>query len=323
MKIASFLHVVRYILCLSPFTGRAAQNLRPRACKKVDGRQILGKAAINFTRPTIITNIMTTLFPSAGAAWQEAQLKRQFSKESVTCHHLGGGSCYDFNGNLVVQYEQPVRLTKVLQRLIPFQWDGVYPDIPKNLFILDHHPIVKKLVASVVNDSSPVPILRKVLDSLHTPRMEALSLGREGQWNHMHRHEENLSVQMAGRKGWVMLPGKNMPKKLISRTTPEVINEDAEPGSFDQTSLCRYVMSCERWAEFADADPNAMCQPEMLEGAKREYAVSRYKGFACTVEQGEALFVPFGWWHGTCNLDTWNAGFTFISRALKRDLEEL
>ena len=32
----------------------------------------------------------------------------------------------------------------------------------------------------------------------------------------------------------------------------------------------------------------------------------------CVVEAGESIVVPHNWWHGTCGLGAWNAGFTFI-----------
>ena len=34
----------------------------------------------------------------------------------------------------------------------------------------------------------------------------------------------------------------------------------------------------------------------------------------CSLREGDAVLVPYAWWHGTCNLHNWNAGFTWFVR---------
>eukprot|EP00746_Dinoflagellata_sp_MGD_P117952 gnl/MRDRNA2_/MRDRNA2_53949_c0_seq2.p1 gnl/MRDRNA2_/MRDRNA2_53949_c0~~gnl/MRDRNA2_/MRDRNA2_53949_c0_seq2.p1 ORF type:complete len:234 (+),score=52.36 gnl/MRDRNA2_/MRDRNA2_53949_c0_seq2:1-702(+) len=34
----------------------------------------------------------------------------------------------------------------------------------------------------------------------------------------------------------------------------------------------------------------------------------------CTVQESEILLLPEGWWHGTCNLADWTAGFAYFGR---------
>lgn len=313
VALSTLLQLAMFRVCVSRTQGRDDQKNGARVCQRVDGRKLVGRDAIKFAKPTVITNILNGTFPAAGAAWKEAALKRRFAKDSITCKQLGGSCCFDFDGNQAIPDDKPINLASVFPRL------GIQGDLPGNLFVLDHHPAVKRLVDTVVNDSSHEPVLTKALESLRTPRSTPLSFGREGQWNHIHRHEENLFLQMTGRKGWVMFPGKNIPKRYIKPDLPEVLNEEKQEGVFDQRSVCWYVMTCKRWANFAQDDPQVLCRPEALEEDKRTNAVSRYRGFTCELKQGEALFIPDGWWHGTCNLDHWNAGFTFISKSGRQD----
>jgi len=296
-------------LCTPAGKDRGDPGLGPHVCEKVDGRNLLTKESLKLTRPTVITNILDGLLPAGGAAWQPSAFKKWFAKQKVTCDQLGGSGCSDLDGNQVISNTVPSSLSKVLKRHIP---NGSELDYVFNLFINDAHPVVKKVVSSVVNDTSDAPVFAEARKLVRGPYYLALSMGREAQWNIMHRHRESLFVQMHGSKGWVLVPGRSMPDKFISEAGNE-LNEEDEQGRFDQESLCRYSMTCERWAEYW-SQPQGFCQRKAAQGSKGIDAVSRYRGYACKLEQGEALFFPNGWWHGTCNLDAWNAGFTLIGK---------
>lgn len=43
-----------------------------------------------------------------------------------------------------------------------------------------------------------------------------------------------------------------------------------------------------------------------------EKTIRESEAVICYLNEGDSIFVPEGWWHGTCNLEEWNLGFTWF-----------
>eukprot|EP00746_Dinoflagellata_sp_MGD_P147321 gnl/MRDRNA2_/MRDRNA2_79685_c0_seq3.p1 gnl/MRDRNA2_/MRDRNA2_79685_c0~~gnl/MRDRNA2_/MRDRNA2_79685_c0_seq3.p1 ORF type:complete len:211 (+),score=34.37 gnl/MRDRNA2_/MRDRNA2_79685_c0_seq3:81-713(+) len=134
-----------------------------------------------------------------------------------------------------------------------------------------------------------------------TPRV---SFGKHSSWGPVHRHGANLFTQVVGSKGWLMAPpehfsdassGQSQLSKGDRNSTIQQFEEathkpDPFLSSIQQKDVCGYF------------------EPE--DSLKRVANVQGMCG--CVVHPGEALFVPANWWHGTCNLEEWNAGWPSI-----------
>ena len=43
-----------------------------------------------------------------------------------------------------------------------------------------------------------------------------------------------------------------------------------------------------------------------------ETEIRKFRLISCHLNEGDSLFVPKQWYHGTCNLEEWNGGFTYF-----------
>jgi len=122
-----------------------------------------------------------------------------------------------------------------------------------------------------------------------------VSVGRRWQTNPVHNHQIAIFAQVTGRKGWILAPKQTMNASILNRRNLSVpIRSDA----FAETELCRLFRA-------------SVSPPFNLRGA------APGEVFTCVVEAGEAIVVPDGWWHGTCGLGAFNAGFSFIGSEQK------
>ena len=142
-------------------------------------------------------------------------------------------------------------------------------------------------------DAAPLPpALRRFTDVFPVvPLKAALSLGVRGQWNDVHRHTTAVFTQVAGTKGWALWP------PFTPRSTLDAAKLTS--AAADETSR------------------DTMCGLFGVGGGNVS-ALLRHRGLRlCELHAGEALVIPTfgerhrgGWWHGTCNLGEWTAGFT-------------
>ena len=157
-------------------------------------------------------------------------------------------------------------------------------------------PSPSAMPASLAAVARGVPIHRR-----------AVSLGSEGQTAFLHRHYVAIFTQTAGRKGWTLAP-PFYPRKLLEHARLTAMGDPA-----GGERLC---------APFRVARSKARSKgKKRARGTTRERAATTPPGLTtCQVRAGETLVVPgvsslSNWWHGTCNLDPWNAGFTLFTKA--------
>ena len=102
-----------------------------------------------------------------------------------------------------------------------------------------------------------------------------LSVGRSNQGSVFHKHAANYLVLLAGQKTWWLVEpdGNGTP---LAKTDPGLTHTN--PCTFDE-------------------------KPPQLSKAQRHRKILR-----CEHRVGEAIYLPEGWWHATCNRDTFNLG---------------
>ena len=121
------------------------------------------------------------------------------------------------------------------------------------------------------------------------PSKRGVSLGVKGHWLAAHQHFAAVSVQLSGRKAWLLAPPFYPAEVLHTARLTKV--GDAAAGR----------LAC---------------------GLARGERDVRVRGLTvCEVGPGEAIYVPGAgplsqWWHGTCNLEDWTAGYSLFTRGL-------
>ena len=120
----------------------------------------------------------------------------------------------------------------------------------------------------------------------------------------MHRHYLAVFTQTSGSKGWVLAP-PFYPQALLQEANLTTMGS-AQGGR----RLCDLFHT---GSAVTDASATGA-----LSAATAASDAATPGLMTCVVREGESLVVPgisllTNWWHGTCNLDTWNAGFTLFT----------
>ena len=126
---------------------------------------------------------------------------------------------------------------------------------------------------------------------------KAVSIGYQDQTAFMHRHYQAFFTQTSGSKGWALAPPW-YPRKLL---------EEARLTAMSDPVGGRRLCDLFRGGNVARDTMGA------VPGLRK-----------CVVRKGEILVVPgsnslTNWWHGTCNLKAWNAGFTVFTEGAHND----
>jgi hypothetical protein len=270
---------------------RYAKSVVPRRghcnCPRVDSRTFSGKDVLS--GPTIFTHVLDDWGKESAGVWERAPLLEQ----------LGSSKFYtstDFNHNGAGPYvsEMVSDSTLSLAQLVDM-------DQPGNLFVEKDHDVTKLLLN---NTESIPPQVRRLMGMFAlTTQQLYISLGNRGQWNHVHIHAGFLFTQVRGSKGWVVAPpdafqGAREEMILANGFDHKHLHD------LEQDDVCRHFTSHQ----------SVKTSDQVIGGAKRNLTEF---GTCCEVNEGEAFYLPgktyfTGWWHGTCDLDEWNAGWTTI-----------
>merc|ERR1712224_481825 len=120
------------------------------------------------------------------------------------------------------------------------------------------------------------------------------SFGSKGQWNPVHYHGASIFTQVKGSKGWSMGSPDFFDKSVWENPRhPRNIQ-----GLWEKDV-------CSRFAKRQSA--RHLGTLVSLTGSAASNWTSN--GRFCTIKEGESMFVPRDWWHGTCDLTAWSAGF--------------
>lgn len=163
----------------------------------------------------------------------------------------------------------------------------------------------RELAAALIPAMDLLPPALSTLSQSLRSRRRAVSLGTRGQTAFMHRHYMAIFTQTCGSKGWVLAP-PSYPRALLEEGEMTIMGS-AQGGK----RLCSpFNVRSARSA--APAGDDATANSSVGLGLT-----------TCVVREGESLVVPgvsslTNWWHGTCNLDKWTAGFTLFTRAPAR-----
>jgi hypothetical protein len=131
-------------------------------------------------------------------------------------------------------------------------------------------------------------------------RHGVISLSQRGQYYPMHTHMSAMFVQVTGRKGWVFGNPSTFPRTHSGQSQGNLLTQEEICGSF--------------------LGPKG--DGQNFELYRQRLQAKFPEGHFSFVEThgGEAIYWPglcddlgtCGWWHATCALDDWNAGFNYI-----------
>lgn len=253
-------------------------------CSRVEAQELLSRSIQSVREPVIITNALDDT--QEWNSWQKDNFLEKYGHEAMNCRYTGGFSCKTEDGSSQIVGTEPMSIEAMLsvQR-------------PGNLFLEAKLPVVQEVCASARQKASKSQAFASLLRWFHKPWREKLSLGTKGQMNPVHKHQSTLFVQLQGRKGWLLIAHDAMNMSMMHPQNPNFPNyNDAdamERENFSQRGICRQFES----GRLASTRDRCLCE----------------------VGPGEILFVPGHdlqqrdtWWHGTCNLDAWTAGFALI-----------
>lgn len=268
-------------------------------CRRVTVANISHEAVMQWVVPTIITRTLEHWDDGRLERWSREGLLAAYGKETLGAQALklkgSGASLAALFGSSPTD---GVSLGQILGLPSEVQPSNLFGTPPHESALASLLPSAARGLPNASSDDSLPPALRRIAASFPILGTEtALSLGVHRQWNDVHRHATAVFTQVAGRKGWALWPPL-WPRSALAqaRLTQESVDgtsRDTLCGLFGPTSL----------RSPADAPSSALL---------------RHKGvLLCELEPGEMLFIPSlghrhggGWWHGTCNLDAWSAGFT-------------
>ena len=268
-------------------------------CRRVSVANLSGEAVAQWVVPTIITHTLEYWDDGRLERWSREGLLAAYGKETLGAQALklkgSGASLVALFGSSPTD---GVSLGQILDLPSEVQPSNLFGTPPHESALASLLPAAARGLTNASGDHSLPPALRRIAASLPILGTEtALSLGVHRQWNDVHRHATAVFTQAAGRKGWALWPPL-WPRSVLAqaRLTQESVDETS------RDTLCG-LFGPSRLRSTANVPSSALL---------------RHKGvLLCELEPGEMLFIPSlghrhggGWWHGTCNLDAWSAGFT-------------
>ena len=269
-------------------------------CRRVSVANLSEEAVEQWVVPTIITHTLKHWDEGRLDRWSREGLLAAYGKETLGAQALklkGSGASL---AALFSSRRDGLSLGWLLGLPSEVQPSNLFGTPPHESGLASLLPAATRDLPNASSDDSLPPALRRIAASFPILGTEtALSLGVHRQWNDVHRHATAVFTQAAGRKGWVLWPPLWPRSSLVqARLTQESVDETSRDrlcGLFGSSSL----------RSTADAPSSGS-------------ALLQHKGvMLCELEPGEMLFIPAlghrhggGWWHGTCNLDAWSAGFT-------------
>lgn len=269
------------------------------ACKRQDAKSFSQADLYALKEPLILTNVLDWSLLNRSVLTREALLKDygfEVLEDNVNwLHKNGAGVFVHFMMRLhnpllaeVVQMNQP---GNVFLSSAPHAWlddDGMAHYL--------QHPIVQALL----DQFRDVFAQRDILQA-PSKVFPAVSFGSKGQWNQVHNHMCALSIQVHGSKGWVLAPPFAFPDAAKRQFN------DPDPYHFFLRDI-GHEHVCGPFLETPKRVPFRSDSHQV--GASAVDNLTKW-GRCCEVHEGEALLTA-GWWHGTCDLDDWSAGFTLF-----------
>lgn len=246
------------------------------SCRRIDSRTYKGDLG-RILEPVIFTHVLSGSKPGISDAWKRQRIMQEFGNLSFSVGSLDHNGAGQYIPNLISEgrIRSPPTLADILAA-----------DQPGNLFADN------ELAAFLIPPSEWLPEHSRRL--LHNDALSGVSLGAMGQWNEVHIHKHAMFMQMLGSKRWVLAPTDTFP--------------DADR-----------VMISEGARHLKELTKEDVCTPGLAQNVaihSARWNLTKF-GYACDAYEGEALYLPGmtrngGWWHGTCDLAEWNAGFALI-----------
>eukprot|EP00747_Dinoflagellata_sp_TGD_P143274 gnl/TRDRNA2_/TRDRNA2_176366_c0_seq1.p1 gnl/TRDRNA2_/TRDRNA2_176366_c0~~gnl/TRDRNA2_/TRDRNA2_176366_c0_seq1.p1 ORF type:complete len:374 (+),score=38.66 gnl/TRDRNA2_/TRDRNA2_176366_c0_seq1:85-1206(+) len=302
-----------YMQVVGPHPGRCN-------CRRVDSRTLLTKTHVepilNFTTPIILTHVLDGTAPDTLQAWTRAALLRKYghinlSRVSLNTNGAGHYITHMLDGRknnkTINNSSSPAAVGSITLA------ESLDMDQPGNLFLdaLGALGISKHDVSNSVLGHNG----RLIEAAVGSKNNFDISLGVRGQWNQVHQHGTALFFQIKGSKGWVVAPPDTFPaakQLMISR-----LKAKGPYGSKSQFLIELGQMDvCAPFQANGNMSSHVHLETARAAPASAAHNLTQH-GSCCTVRAGEAFLVPGntrdkGWWHGTCNLEDWNAGIAFI-----------
>lgn len=273
-----------------------------KRCDRIDARSFTFKDMQRLHRPTIITNIFGESAPQWAQRWTRKSILRDYGDMTLPPEDLefhGAGESYLLN--LQDRGIDPFSVRITLRDVLNLKQPG-------NLFLPGfglHPPAQNEIFERLHPKEGDLPDpLARLLGPMG--QYKHASMGSKLQWNAMHQHKMTLFAQIVGSKGWVLSPGRSAEhaNDFSAYTQNDVcglfsddVSHDNLSWHYDDLTLYLCKVHAGEAMFFPGLHDTCNVDPQLLESAK-ERALS-----AC------------GWWHGTCNLKAWNAGFTYIGRS--------
>lgn len=259
-------------------------------CPRTDGRRLSVGDLSKLSMPTVITNLVDDSAPHWFRQWRRDDILQRFGATLFSpddLDHNGAGAYL-----LDMMEAANVQLQPSLEQILEM-------DQPGNVFIGN-----SQMLTALLHDaewSSPL-----VSDLRAEAKLSSLSMGSKGQWNELHIHPSAFFMQIQGSKSWIFTRADTFPERLTdlpdnNRIGDWLISQEDICGSFGHHGSRgkKDVAALERMALVQNLSKRAL---------------------QCRTQAGEAIFIPgqhssVSWWHGTCGVGSWNAGFSLLLRS--------
>eukprot|EP00747_Dinoflagellata_sp_TGD_P066207 gnl/TRDRNA2_/TRDRNA2_154701_c0_seq1.p1 gnl/TRDRNA2_/TRDRNA2_154701_c0~~gnl/TRDRNA2_/TRDRNA2_154701_c0_seq1.p1 ORF type:complete len:362 (+),score=45.15 gnl/TRDRNA2_/TRDRNA2_154701_c0_seq1:78-1163(+) len=261
-------------------------------CRRLDSRGFTASKLSLIKEPTIFSHVFEGAAQKPWEAWNRTEMLKAHGDVTLgemDLFHNGAGPY------ISEKYDtSDPSLAQILDM-----------DQPGNLFLQNaFHEFVPD--TTTVFPEHFLSLLNKVH---HFPYgATALSFGSKGQWNHIHQHGETIFTQVKGSKGWVFAPPSAFPAEARHMKT--------QKDNFRQKHLVEFKQAdvCGPFRSHGQIRLSGSAQPVASAANVSSAARSLMEHASCCVSrEGEALFFPSDWWHGTCDLEQWTAGIAHLT----------
>lgn len=269
----------------------------PSACRELDASALRDGAPLRWRKPTIVRR---PLEYAPSDVWNTSR-PELLSRIGTTAYTSGPALDAElgFFPDMRAHIEQSANSAAVTLHELVGRHVG---NRTKTFFT--YHPALNDAMVPALD---AMPALRR--HGRLTRR--AVSLGERYQFTEMHRHNTAVFVQMRGSKGWALAP-PHVPDALRAVSELAQTHLSREYGDDDYHLSGRLL--CDWFARGASEEGGAAGAPSAgerdLEAAFAALAARQLT--RCVLREGDAIVVPKQFWHGTCNLDEWNTGFTWF-----------